>query len=163
MAKERGLTSYLDDWGKTNAPAKEVDNAGGDGGDYEYGNPYRAPLPENPEWGHDGKSGTSYGHSNDVIEKPDYKCWEGVNKDDIAQGYTRLPSDGEGSVLGTRQPGGSFPQSIPDKNIHDRGAGSDAYAREHSDTTGRGFDGRGQPESTSNPGGETIGSSKLPG
>src|SRR5262249_27112129 len=106
-------------------------------------------------------AGGGYGHSEDVVATNDLKCW-GMTKDDAAAGYERLASDGEGGVLETRQPGGSFPQSIPDKNVHDRGAGSDAYAREHSDTTGRGFDGRGQSESTSNPGGESMGSSKLP-
>jgi hypothetical protein len=152
MAKERGMLDYLGDWGKPSSP-KGSEETGGDGGDYEYGNPYRAPMPESPEWGLGPKDATSYGHSSDVKSVNLAK-----DKDLLRDGYERLPSDGEGSVLGTRQPDGSFPQSIPDSNPHDRGAGSDSYAREHSDTTGRGFDGRGQPKSTSNPGGQSIGS-----
>jgi hypothetical protein len=155
----RGLLDYSSDWGSTKSP-KGSEETGGDGGDYQYGNPYRAPMPETESWGLGPKGYTSYGHSEDVVEKNDYKSW-GLNRDDVARGYTSPKSDGEGGVLETRQKYGSNPQSIPENYKgpgYDRGAGSDSYANEHSDTTGRGFDGRGQPKSASNPGGQSIGS-----
>jgi len=163
----RGLTDYLNDWNiPTSGERKSAsggDNAGdpanGDGG----GVPARWKMPPTPEWGY-GKDGNSggFGHSDDCEYTGTKGATWGMSKDDVARGYENLKSDGEGGVLETRQPYGSFEQSIPTSNPHDRGSGSDSYAREHSDTTGRGFDGRGQPESTSNPGGESLGSSKLP-
>jgi hypothetical protein len=153
MSKERGVSDYLqDDWGL---------KKGGDP-DSDSGIPFRENMPPSEEWGleKEGSSG-GYGHSSDVDAKDDYKSWPGIDKDDVARGYVPGKSDGEGSVLGTRQPDGSFPQSIPDTNKWDRGAGSDSYAREHSETTGRGFDGRGNDKPS--PGREAMGSSKLVG
>jgi hypothetical protein len=154
----RSPTDYLsDDWGMTppgGTNASGVDETP----NYEDGNPFRAKMPEHPEWGLGKEGGTSFGHSDDVKDTGTKSSAWGMSKDDQAKGYERGEADGEGPVLGPRQVDGSFPQSIPDSNPHDRGAGSDAYAREHSATTGRGFDGRGQPKSTSNPGGQSIGS-----
>jgi hypothetical protein len=168
MAKERGLTDYLNDW---NVPdqggdsRKSASGAGSEGTDNERaGVPFSWDMPPSPDWGMQTKEKDDggYGHSDDVKDTGTKSSAWSMSKEDQARGYENLKSDGEGGVLETRQAGGSFEQSIPDKNVHDRGAGSDSYAREHSATTGRGFDGRGKPESTGNPGGETIGSSKLP-
>jgi hypothetical protein len=154
----RGLTDYLKDWNTPTQSGDSRKNASGadsDGGDYEYGNPYRAPAPETPEWGLGPKGYTSYGHSDDVKETTDVKAW-GLDKDDVARGYEKPGSGGAG------EPGtASFEQNIPTSNEWDRGAGSDSYAREHSATTGRGFDGRGNDKPS--PGREAMGSSKLVG
>jgi hypothetical protein len=157
MAKERNPLSYLsDDW---SGKPPGGDNASGvtETPDYDLAVPGRADMPEHEEWGLGPDGRNDYGHSKDCTETTDMKAW-GVSQADVERGYSKPDSDGEGGVLETRQPGGSFEQSIPDKNPHDR---QQAYAREHSDTTGV-HDGKGRPESTSNPGGETIGSSKLP-
>lgn len=100
-------------------------------------------CPRHP-WGHDGKSGTSYGHSDDVEENKKGATW-GMDKDELAAGYSKPKSDGEGGVLETRQPYGSHPQSIPERNVHNRAQ----------DDIGEGHD-------ISTPGKEQVGSSKLP-
>jgi hypothetical protein len=153
----RGLTDYLNDWGKT-TPDKGPNDGGGEGGDYEYGNPYRAPMPENKDWGHDGKSGTSYGHSDDVIEKKDYQCWDDIKASDVPKGYVAGKSDGEGAWDETRQPYGSHPQALPtnDDNPVER------YAKEgHAGGETGAHTGRGQPESTGGRG--KMGSRLVPG
>src|SRR5256885_6112807 len=68
MSKERTPTSYLeDDWGMT--PPGGTNASGAEKTpNYEYGNPYRAPMPETEDWGL-GKDGmTSFGHSDTVKE-----------------------------------------------------------------------------------------------
>jgi hypothetical protein len=123
MTKERTPTSYLEDKWLTDEEGDSRKNASGadsDGGDYEYGNPYRAPMPETPEWGIGAKDATSYGHSDEVADTGTKSSAWGMSKDDQAKGYSRGEADGEGSVLGTRQPDGSFPQSVPSTNEHDR-------------------------------------------
>jgi hypothetical protein len=115
--KERGVLDYLGDWNTTSSP-KGSEETGVSGGDYEYGNPYRAPMPETPEWGLNKDGGTSFGHSDDVVEKQDYKAWPDLDRDDVARGYSTPKSDGEGSVLSSRQVDGSFPASIPSTNAH---------------------------------------------
>jgi hypothetical protein len=157
MSKDRSPTDYLSDsWGM-DPPGGDNASGAGETGDNEHsGIPFSWNMPPEPRWGmatnkpDDG----GYGHSDEVKETKG-ATW-GMDKDEIAQGFERLKSDGEGGVLETRQPDGSFPQALPTSNPHDRGAGSDAYAREHSDTTGRGFDGRGHD--ISNPGKEQLGS-----
>src|SRR5262245_51796077 len=123
MAKERTVTSYLDDGNITGQSGDSRRNASGadsGGGDYDGGNPYRWDAPVSPEWGLGPKGATSYGHSDDVKDTGTKSATWGMSKDDQAVGYERLPSDGEGSVLGTRQPDGSYPQSIPSTNEFDR-------------------------------------------
>jgi hypothetical protein len=160
----RGLTDYLND----DLPKQDGDqrkNASGsdssgqvDGENYDGGIPARWPMPENAEYGY-GKDGNSggFGHSDDCKYVGQKAAAWGMSKNDIAKGYEAGESDGQGPTLGTRQPDGSHPQSIPSTNEWDR---THAYAKEHTETGS--YDGCGQPESTSNPGGETIGSSKLP-
>jgi hypothetical protein len=122
----RGLTDYLKDWDNPEQSGDSRKNASGadsHDGDHEYSVPYRAPMPENPEWGLGKDGGNSYGHSDDVVEKDDYKAWPGIDRDDVARGYSLPKSDGEGGVLSTRQPNGSYPQSLPKSNeytTHDR-------------------------------------------
>ena len=162
MSKERTVTPFLDDWnireqsGDSRRNASGADSSGQvDGENYTGGVPYQWDADKVNEDGLTTEGG--YGHSDAVKETQDYKAW-GMSKDDVAAGYER-PGSG-----GAKEPGvASYEQAIPDKNEFDRGAGSDSYAREHSETTGRGFDGRGRSESTSNPGGESMGSSKLVG
>jgi hypothetical protein len=71
-------------------------------------------MGETPEWGLNKDGMTSYGHSDDVKEVNLAK-----DKDLLRDGYERGEADGEGSVLGTRQPDGSFPQSVPSTNAYD--------------------------------------------
>jgi hypothetical protein len=148
MTEKRTPTSYLsDDWGLRKGGDPESDG----------GIPARENMPPEPQrgYGKDGNSG-GYGHSEEVEFDAKASRWD-MDNDEVAKGYSK-PGDDAG------EPGtASYPQAIPDTNVHDRGAGSDAYAREHSATTGRGFDGRGRPKSTSNPGGESSGSSSLVG
>jgi hypothetical protein len=143
MSKERTPTSYLeDDWGMT--PPGGTNASGAEKTpNYEYGNPYRAPMPETEDWGL-GKDGmTSFGHS-DTVKETKGATW-GMDKDEIARGYSSPKSDGEGGVLETRQPFGSHPQDVPDKNKWNRAQ----------DDIGEGHD-------ISTPGKEQLGSSKLP-
>jgi hypothetical protein len=147
----RSPTDYLkDSWSGT--PSGDTNASGAEETPHsDRNNPYRIKMPESPEWGLGKDGGTSFGHSDTVEENKKAARWD-MTLDEVAKGYSK-PGDDAG------EPGtASYPQSIPDTNVHDRGAGSDAYAREHSATTGRGFDGRGRPKSTSNPGGQTIGS-----
>jgi len=153
----RSPSDYLnDDWSMTPPDANNASGAGETPDGPAPSVPYTQRAPLTPDWGMLGSDRGGYGHSDDVVEVPAYKTWDDVTKDDVAQGYTK-PGSG-----GAKEPGtASFEQSIPDKNEWDRGAGSDSYAREHSATTGRGFDGRGNDKG---PGpGETIGSSKIVG
>jgi hypothetical protein len=145
MAKERTPTSYLSDsWGSGSDPESD-------------GNlPYRWKDPATKDWSPQA-DGASYGHSSDVVEKDDYKCWPDINKDDVARGYTSPKSDGEGGVLETRQPGGSYPASIPSKNEWDR---TEPYSNEAGRSNTGNYDGTG--EDRPHPGTEQIGSSKLP-
>jgi hypothetical protein len=83
-----------------------------------------------------------------------------MDRDEIAAGYSKPKSDGDGSALeGPRQPGGSYPASIPSTNSHDRGSGSDVRSREFSEE-GKGFDGVGNDKPS--PGREAMGSTRLP-
>jgi hypothetical protein len=163
----RGLTDYLDDWKLDKQSGDERKNSSGanssgqvDGADYDGGNPYRWPAPISPEYGIGPKEATSYGHSDDVKDTgPKSSAW-GMSREDQARGYESGDPDGQGPVLGPRQVDGSFPQGIPQGYTgpgYDRGTGSDVRSREFSEE-GKGFDGRGQPKSTSNPGGQSIGS-----
>jgi hypothetical protein len=138
MAKERGLLSYLDDWNMPDQSADSRRNASGadsEGDSADYNIPARAPMPEHPEWGLDGPKGRNdFGHSADVEDVGEKGSTWGMKEAEIAKGYSGPTA---------KYDDGQHHQDIPDKNIHDRGAGSDSYAREHSATTGRGFDGRG--------------------
>jgi hypothetical protein len=171
MSKARGLTSYLDDWG----PVKPLDgdaadrrNASGtDVGSEEAAYGYPAPsvpfnqdVPLNPEWGMLGKGRGGFGHSEDIESKQDYAAWN-MEKADVERGYSSPKSDGEGPVLGSRQVDGSYPQSIPSVNVHDRGAGSDVRAKEFSSTEGREFTGVGHERSS--PGKQQLGSREVNG
>jgi hypothetical protein len=156
----RGLTDYLSDWDK---PGRDGDakNASGadssgqvDGKDYDGGNPYRWDAPVSPEWGIGAKDTTSYGHSDDVKDTGTKSSAWGMDRKDQARGFERPASGGAG------EPGtASYPQSIPTENPTNP---PERYAREGHGETGV-HTGRGAPKSTSNPGGETIGSSKLVG
>jgi hypothetical protein len=69
-----------------------------------------------------------------------------MSQSDIARGFESAePYDN-----------GQFDQAVPSTNEWDRGAGSDSYAREHSATTGRGFDGTGTTRTRSGLGSMTI-------
>jgi hypothetical protein len=142
--KERGILDYLSDWPTGKSADPESDG----------GIPAREKMPPHPEYGY-GKDGNvgGFGHSDDCKSTTDAKAW-GLDNSDLARGYETPKSDGEGGVLETRQKYGSFEQSIPTTNEHDR---THPYAKEHSETTGV-YDGQGQPKSTSNPGGQSIGS-----
>jgi hypothetical protein len=149
-----GLLDYLKSWNPK----------GGDdeGENSDYGVPLRHDMPETPEWGYgDDKIGAGgYGHSSDCEDKGQRGSTWGMSSGDVERGYERGESDGEGSaLLGPRQAGGSYPASIPSSNPWDR---TYPYSDEPGRSNTGAYDGRGQPESTSNPGGETIGSSKLP-
>src|SRR5262249_8419697 len=109
---------YAKDWNSTKSP-KGSEDTGVSGGSYDYGVPYRAEDPETKAWSPQN-DGASYGHSSDV-EEVDLAKRAGKNL--LRDGYERGESDGEGSVLGTRQPDGSFPQALPKSNeytTHDR-------------------------------------------
>src|SRR5262249_10016156 len=162
----RGLLDYLRDWSPKDESGDSRRNASGastEGADPESGVPYRWDTPS-PEYGieKDGSYSGGYGHSDDCKDVGMKDTAWGMSRSEIEAGYERLKSDGEGGVLETRQPYGSFEQTLPTSNPHDRGAGSDHYAREHSEHTGRGFDGRGKDVSTSNPGGESMNTRPLP-
>jgi hypothetical protein len=149
----RGLTDYLKDWDNPSQSGDSRKNASGadsDGGDYEYGNPYRAPMPESPEWGLGPKDATSFGHSDTVKDTGTKSSAWGMSKEDQARGYER-PGSGDAGKPGTA----SFEQEIPERNIHDRGSGSDVRRAEFSSTEGRGFDGRGNDKPS--PGREAMG------
>jgi hypothetical protein len=160
MSKDRSPTDYLSDsWGM-DPPGGTNASGAGETPDYPAPSvPYNQDAPLNEEWGMLRKGDGGFGHSAQV-EETKGATW-GMDKDEIAQGFERPKSDGEGGVLETRQPGGSWPQAIPENYKgpgYDRGAGAETRAREFSNSEGRGFDGRGQPESTSNPGGQSLGS-----
>jgi len=163
MTKERTPTSYLEDKWLTDEEGDSRKNASGadsDGGDYDGGNPYRWKAPVSPEWGIGAKEATSYGHADDVKDTGTKSSAWGMSREDQAKGFERGEADGEGPVLGPRQVDGSFPQSIPENYTGpgaDRGAGSAVRSREFSEE-GKGFDGCGKSKSTSNPGGQSIGS-----
>jgi hypothetical protein len=156
MSKERGITDYLkDDWsgtppGGTNASGvDETPN-------YDESVPYRSPMPEHKDWQVGG-----FGHSDDCKDTGTKSSVWGMDKDEVAQGYERGKSDGEGSALeGPRQPDGSFPQSIPENYTgpgYNRGAGCATRAREFSKLgEGEGFDGVGNDKPA--PGKQQIGS-----
>jgi hypothetical protein len=153
----RSPTDYLkDDWGMTPPGGTNASGVTETPDGPAPSVPYNQDAPLNEEWGMLRKGDGGFGHSDEVKDTGTKSSAWGMDKDEIAQGFERPKSDGEGGVLETRQPDGSFPQALPTSNPHDRGAGSDAYAREHSDTTGRGFDGRGHD--ISNPGKEQLGS-----
>jgi hypothetical protein len=138
MTKTRGPLDYLDDWGKPSAPAPEVDSAGTKGGDYEYGNPYRAPMPESPEWGLGPKGYTSFGHSADVDVNKKGATW-GLDREDLQRGYSK-PGSG-----GAKEPGvASYEQGIPSTNEYNRGADFSRrdFAGEEGPNVGDGRDGR---------------------
>jgi hypothetical protein len=126
------------------------DNASGvsETPDYDGGVPARWPMPENVEYGY-GKDGNSggFGHSDDCKDVGQKGSTDGMSQADVARGY-------EGPA---KYDDGQYQQDIPDKNIHDRGAGSETYAKEHSATTGKGFDGRGHDK----PGRGQMGSSSV--
>jgi hypothetical protein len=133
MTKPRGPLDYLSDsWGLSNDANVSDANL-----------PYCTDDPPSPEFSpQQGVPG--YGHSDDV-KVTDGAKWN-MDRSEVAAGFERPKSDGEGGVLETRQPGGSFPQSIPDSNPHDRGAGSDVRSREFAEE-GRDFNGRGHAPS----------------
>jgi hypothetical protein len=159
-----GILDYLKAW---DLPAQEGDsrkNASGadsDAPDYDGGVPARWPMPENTDYGY-GKDGNSggYGHSEDCRDAGQKASAWGMSGSDIERGFESPKSDGEGPLLGPRQPGGSFEQSIPSSNPHNRGSGSDVRAREFADTEGRGFAGEGNDKPS--PGREAMGSTRLP-
>jgi hypothetical protein len=159
MSKERNPLSYLDDWG----PSKPLDGdsrnnaSGADLGAEEAAYGYAAPsvpfnqdVPLNPEWGMLGEGRGGFGHSEDVESKQDYAAWD-MDKADVGRGYSKPGSGGAG------EPGtASYPQSLPTENP---GNPPERYAKEgHMGGETGAHTGRGQPKSTSNPGGETIGS-----
>jgi hypothetical protein len=160
----RGLTDYLGDWNIPEQSGDSRKNASGadtdEGGDSERGNPYRVKMPESPEWGLGKDGGTSFGHSDTVEVNKQGASW-GMDKDEIAKGYSVPKSDGEGGVLETRQRYGSFEQSIPSTNEHDRGSGSASRAKEFKSTEGEGFDGVGNDKPS--PGREAMGSREVNG
>jgi hypothetical protein len=152
MAKqsERSPTSYLqDDW---SGKPPGGDNASGvsetpDGPAPSV--PFTQDAPLNPDWGMLGEGRGGFGHSSDVEDTGTKSSAWGMSKEDQARGY-------EGPE---RYDSGQYEQDIPQKNDWDRGAGSDTYAREHSETTGRGFDGGGNNKPS--PGREALGSSSV--
>jgi hypothetical protein len=148
----RGITDYLDDWKLEKQSGDSRKNAGGD---YSGNVPYQWDANEVHPEARAQEGG--YGHGSEV-KVTDGAKWD-MAKDEVAAGFERLKSDGEGGVLETRQPHGSHPQSLPTENP---GNPTERYAREGHGETGA-HTGRGQPESTSNPGGESCGSSKLVG
>jgi len=151
MAKERSLTSYVDDWNNTKSP-KGSEETGGDGGDYDGNVPYRWKDPQTKDWSPQA-GGSTFGHSDDC---KDVGMKYAGKQSDIAQGYERLPSDGEGGVLETRQPYGSFEQSLPKSNEFD----TSDRSREFSKLEEGAHDGRGSDNP--HPGSEQIGSRLLP-
>jgi hypothetical protein len=136
MTKERGLTDYLNDWNmpdQSGDSRKSASGADSEGTDNEHaGIPFSWNMPPSPRWGMqtENKNDGGYGHSADVEDSPKSVSW-GMDKDEIAKGYSSPKSDGEGGVLETRQSGGSFEQSIPVTNEWDR---QEAYSRAHNDT-----------------------------
>jgi hypothetical protein len=140
--QQRGPTDYLsDDWGI---------KKGGDP-DSDASIPNTQDMPPNPEWGLDGPEGSDggYGHSSDVKNDPTAARWN-MSKEDLAKGFER-PGSGDAGKPGTA----SFEQSIPDTNVHDRGAGSESFAREGEWAGGEGFDGRGNDKPS--PGRQALG------
>ena len=99
--------------------------------------------------GHDGESGTSYGHSDDVKDTGTKSSAWGMSAKDQARGY-------EGP---SKYDSGQFEQNIPQTNEHDYGAGSANRAREFKSTEGEGFDGVGHDKR--NPGTQQIGSMAI--
>jgi len=114
---------YARDWSIKDQSAgerKAASGAGTEGTDNESANPYRWDMPVSPEWGIGADDATSYGHSDDVKE---VNLAKEAGKNMLRDGYERGEPDGDGPVLSTRQPGGSFPQSVPSTNAfttHDR-------------------------------------------
>jgi hypothetical protein len=142
-----GLWEYLKSWDLPEQSGDSRKNASGadsDAADYDGGVPARWPMPENKEYGYgpDGNSG-GYGHSSDCADVGQKGSTWGMTQAEIAAGYSKPPSDGEGGVLESRQVDGSYPQSLPTSNPHDRGSGSESRAKEFSSTEGKGFDGTG--------------------
>jgi hypothetical protein len=128
MSKDRSPTDYLsDDWGMTPPDANNASGAGDTPDGPAPSVPYNQDVPLNPEWGMLGKGRGGFGHA-EVVKETKGATW-GMDRDDIAQGFERPESDGEGSVLGTRQPDGSFPQSIPTSNTHDRSDRSREFSK----------------------------------
>jgi len=129
MAKDRSPTDYLKDDcgmtppGGTNASgALETPNS-------DRNNPYRVDAPESPEWGIGAEEATSFGHSDDVKDTGTKSSAWGMSREDQARGYENPKSDGEGGVLETRQPDGSYPQSLPTSNSHDRSDRSREFSK----------------------------------
>jgi hypothetical protein len=147
---------YAKDWNIKSESADQRKAASGadtdSGTESEYGNPFRANMPETPEWGLGPKGYTSYGHSADCRE---VNLVKEAGKDMLTKGYERGEADGDGPSLGTRQPGGSFPQALPKSNEADR---THPYAKEHHETGA--YDGTGNDNP--HPGTEQIGSTRLP-
>jgi hypothetical protein len=141
---------YAKDWNITKSP-KGSEETGGDGGDYDGGVPYRWKDPETKDWSPQN-DGASYGHSADCKE---VNLAKEAGKDMLTKGYERGEADGDGPSLGTRQPGGSFPQALPKSNEADR---THPYAKECTDTGA--YDGTGNDNP--HPGTEQIGSTRLP-
>jgi hypothetical protein len=123
-----GMWDYLKSWDSTSSP-KGSEETGGDGGDYDGGNPYRWKAPVSPEWGIGAKDTTSYGHSDDVKDTGTKSSAWGMSREDQAKGYERGEADGEGPVLGPRQVDGSFPASVPSSNSHDRSDRSREFSK----------------------------------
>jgi hypothetical protein len=149
---------YAKDWNIKSESADSRKAASGadtdSGTESELGNPYRESAPPSPEWGLGPKGYTSYGHSDDCKE---VNLVKEASKDMLTKGYERGEADGDGPTLGTRQPGGSFPAAIPSKNEWDR---TEPYSNEAGRSNTGNYDGTGNDRST--PGGEQLGSTRLP-
>jgi hypothetical protein len=155
MAKERTPTSYLEDsWGM-DPPGGTNASGAGETPDYPAPSvPYNQDAPLNEEWGMLRKGDGGFGHA-DEVKQTKGATW-GLDKDEIAAGYSKPGSGGAG------EPGtASFEQSIPTTNEWDRGAGSERFAREGEWAGGKGFDGTGHDKPS--PGREAMGSSKIVG
>jgi hypothetical protein len=149
MTKQRGLTDYVNDWSmpeQSDESRKNASGADSSGSDYDWNIPFRGDVPS-PEWGGQAGDPPGGGYDSDDCKDTGTKssAW-GMSQADIARGY-------EGPE---RYDDGVYAQDIPSTNEWDRGAGSDVYAKEHSATTGRGFDGTGTTKSRSGLGSMTI-------